>query len=89
MMAVYVDEDCSCTPTRRWPYNRHCHMMADSVDELHTTAALIGMKFSWFQPKSSPHYDLTATKRMAAIEQGAIPLTRKEFVKKIICWGGE
>lgn len=33
-----------------------CHMMADTLEELHAMAASIGMKRAWFQPLSSPHW---------------------------------
>lgn len=37
-------------------------------------AARIGLKREWFQPKSSPHYDLTASRRGRAVRAGAIEL---------------
>jgi hypothetical protein len=78
-MAVYVD--------RLVDYNWHrgpsCHLVADSVEELIAFAEQIGLRREWFQPKSSPHFDLTADGRKAAIENGAIPLSNREFVAKI------
>lgn len=52
-----------------------CHMTADSLDELHGMAELIGMQRRWFQipPKAShPHYDIPEDKRLHAISLGAV-----------------
>lgn len=58
-----------------------CHMVSTtSVDELHAFADKIGLKRSWFQNKSTPHYDLTRGKRLQAVKNGAIEVTPKEFV---------
>jgi hypothetical protein len=53
------------------------------VEELIAFAEAIGLRREWFQPKSSPHFDLTAAGRDAAIENGAVPLSNREFVAKI------
>lgn len=70
---------CRGLPGRQW-----CHLISDeSVEELHTFAQRIGMRRSWAQlpPKaSSPHYDLTPTRRMAAIAAGAVEADRSDFV---------
>lgn len=52
-MSVYVDDS-----TNKFRHMTMCHMTADSLDELHAMAKLIGLKKSWFQERSSPHYDL-------------------------------
>jgi hypothetical protein len=60
-----------------------CHMIADSPDELHTMAQLIGVSRRWFQtpPKASFwHYDIAQTKRAIAVERGAVDCDRNEFV---------
>ena len=64
--------------------NIWCHMIADDLGELHTMAAKIGLKRSWFQHKSNgtPHYDLTLAKRRLAIEKGAISIDWRTFAKK-------
>lgn len=50
-----------------------CHMYADSLEELHALARKIGLKKSWFQNhRLMPHYDLTTSRRVAAILAGAI-----------------
>lgn len=57
-----------------------CHMLADSVDELHAMADLIGLRRSWFQPNSSPHYDVSKEKRKLAVEYGAKEVSNRELV---------
>lgn len=68
-MTVYVD-------TARHPFRGYimCHMIADSLDELHQMADQIGMERRWFQapPKAShPHYDIPEEKRSQALALGA------------------
>ena len=81
-MPVYVDDPL-------WPFRGMimCHMVADSLDELHTMAELVGMRREWFQdvPKAShPHYDLNQERRALALEFGAIYLPSKVLAKAVI-----
>ena len=78
-MSVYVDS----LVNHGWKLGPNCHLIADTEDELHAFAASVGLKRTWFQPKSFPHYDLTAARRHAALERGAIALDRSSFVRKI------
>lgn len=78
-MAVYVDRLVDYS----WHRGPSCHLIADSVEELLAFAGEIGLRPEWFQPRSSPHFDLTAAGREAAIENGAVPLSNREFVAKI------
>jgi len=77
---VYVDE------LRRVRYGRGgnrlwCHMVADTLDELHAMARKIGMNRRWFQNRSAyPHYDLTPSRRGRAILSGAKETTSREIV---------
>jgi hypothetical protein len=41
------------------------------------------MRREWFQAKSTPHFDLTAAGRDAAVAMGAIELTNRELIAKI------
>lgn len=73
-MAAYVD------PLFDWSSGRWSHLMADSVDELHTFAASIGLKRSWFQDKPGhPHYDLRPSKRALAVRLGAVEVSHQEL----------
>ncbi len=91
-MTVYVDDSAipatvsngGARHTSQWS-----HLFADSQDELHAFAARLGLRRSYFQPgrplggKPSPfwHYDVTAGKRMRAIQLGAMPVGRRESVR--------
>lgn len=83
-MAVYVDE------VMRWPTKIRCfkagscHLTADTVEELHAFAKRLGLRREWFQPKSSPHYDLTPGKRVRAVALGAEFVPAKEQARKRI-----
>jgi hypothetical protein len=58
-----------------------CHMIADTLDELHAMAAAIGMRRDWFQPTSFPHYDVSLTRRARAVKLGAVEVDRRELVR--------
>lgn len=77
MMPVYVDNEKS-------PFGRMkmCHMVADTLAELHSMASKIGMKRHWFQMRRGgmPHYDVCQSKRLLAISFGAVEVNRFELV---------
>jgi hypothetical protein len=74
-MAVYVDRS-------RHKLGRMitCHMLADTLDELHAMAARIGAEIGWFQISRTgvPHYDVPLFRRAAAIKLGAVEVGRRE-----------
>jgi len=72
---VYVDAAI-------WNFGRMtmCHMLADSVEELHKMADKIKVARKWFQSARFPHYDICKSKRVLAVEFGAKEISRKEFV---------
>ncbi len=78
-MPVYVDN----LRDYGWRHGPSCHLIGDSVDELMNFAVNLGMRPEWFQPKSSPHFDLTAEGREIAVQNGAIELDQREFVAKL------
>jgi len=78
-MSVYVDEMMTCIRNRNWPYKECCHLIADTRRELHVFAQSIGLKRTWFQNKTMPHYDLTKSKRRLAIRRGAIEIDLQQF----------
>lgn len=71
-MAVYVDRLAPCVPSKKWRWSRSAHLIADTLSELHEFAARIGLRREWFQPRSSPHYDLTEVRYQKALALGAI-----------------
>ena len=74
-MAVYVDG-----AENQFGRMKMCHMLADTVVELHEMADRIGLKREWFQPLSRPHYDLSKTRRALAVKAGAIEVDRHGIV---------
>jgi hypothetical protein len=79
-MGVYVDSG-------RNSFGRMfmCHMMADTVEELHAMADKIGLHRHWFQnkPGSTPHYDVSQTMRERAIKAGAVVISNRQVVDLI------
>lgn len=67
-MAVYVDNERISWRGRLW-----CHLVADSLEELHTFAKALGLRRTWFQAEASyPHYDVTVSVRARALHMGAL-----------------
>lgn len=58
----------------------------DDLTELHDLARRIGLRRDWFQDKPWPHqhYDVTKTRRLAAIRAGAVPVTWLETGQMMI-----
>lgn len=78
-MTVYVDDWRQKATvgriTARWS-----HLTVgpeDDIAELHAFALRIGLRRPWFQDKPWPraHYDVTESKRQAAIAAGAVAVT--------------
>ena len=74
-MSVYLDK-----ARNRFGRMVMCHMIADTLDELHEMAAAIGMRREWFQPLSFPHYYVSLSRRRIDVTLGAVELDRREFV---------
>lgn len=76
-MAVYADREQIPWRGKIW-----CHLVADSLDELHAFAAALGLKRSWFQDRASyPHYDITMSVRERAIKRGAVSVGKSEMLQ--------
>ncbi len=78
-MAVYVDR----LRDYGWRHGPSCHLIADSVEELLEFAVRMGLRPEWFQPKSSPHFDLNAEGRGVAVRMGAIELDQRQMAQKL------
>ena len=75
-MAVHVDNERIPWRGKLW-----CHLVADSLDELHQFAARLGLKRAWFQDKASyPHYDVTTSVRERALVLGALPARKRQMI---------
>ncbi|MDR7193745.1 DUF4031 domain-containing protein [Luteimonas terrae] len=73
-MTVYVDD-----AVHPWRGERWAHLLADTLDELHAFAALLGIPRRAFQDRTSgAHYDVTAAMRERAITLGALPISRHQ-----------
>ncbi|RJX77854.1 DUF4031 domain-containing protein [Pseudomonas sp. LS-2] len=76
-MTIYVDN-----VKVKWAGSEWCHMVADTLDELHSFALKIGLRRQWFQSSASyPHYDIKLAVRSRAIQLGAVPGTRKQIIE--------
>ena len=67
---------------RRWG-RWWCHMVTDGpIEELHKFAAKIGMQRSWFQAHGAqPHYDMVLSRRVKALEAGAVEVDTREMFR--------
>jgi Protein of unknown function (DUF4031) len=75
-VSVYVDN-----ARHRYGRMRMCHMLADTVAELHAMADAIGVARRWFQSSAStPHYDVCLAMRARALALGAVELDRRGLV---------
>lgn len=75
-MTVYVDNE-----QIQWRGKLWCHLVADSLEELHAFATRLGLRRSWFQAQASlPHYDVTTSVRERAIELGALPARKTQML---------
>lgn len=80
-MSAYIDPMCHHGWILRGRATASCHLIADTLEELHRVAEAAGCRRAWYQAKShTPHYDLTESRRRAAIAAGAIPCDRRVFV---------
>lgn len=78
-MSVYVDN-----AENKFGRMVMCHMIADTLEELHLMAAKIGMRREWFQDHPEhPHYDLSKSKRALAVKNGAVEVNTYELIKII------
>ncbi|WP_010112219.1 DUF4031 domain-containing protein [Acinetobacter sp. P8-3-8] len=75
-MAVYVDRAKVPFKGKEW-----CHMMADTLEELHDFAKIVGIDPRLFHRSASyPHYDITLEMRILVIAYGAIDADRKTII---------
>ena len=80
-MTIYVDALEEWGWRMRGRTVASCHMFTNSADieELHSFAAQLGMKRTWFQPHAvAPHYDLVKSRRNLAVSLGAVEVGRRQ-----------
>lgn len=80
-MAVYVDD-------MRAPFRGMvmCHMAADTSEELLAMADKIGVARKWLQKPGTcyEHFDIALSKRAQAVRAGAVEVTRKDLVRRMM-----
>ncbi len=67
-----------------WPWRgrRWAHLVSDdSYEELHAFAERLGIPRRAFQ---GDHYDVPADLRLRAIELGAVPVSSRELIRRLI-----
>jgi hypothetical protein len=75
-MAVYVDSEAI-----RWRDREWCHLVADTLEELHVFADRLGLQRRWFQDRGRyPHYDVTMAVRSKALRMGAVDADRATLI---------
>lgn len=79
---VYVDQ----FPESGWgKWNGGGHMLSNNLFVLHNLAKLIGLRRSWFQQDGRfYHYDVTCSKRLLAIKNGAISIEFGEIPPDVV-----
>ena len=79
---VYVDQihEYPHSRIRGCKHKLWSHMWADSKEELLSFGDKIGLQREWFQ---GDHFDVTPNKRKKAIENGAVEMSLKEYLKKL------
>ena len=85
-MTVYVDNffmPAKVKNGNRFVTAKWCHMVADSREELDAMADKIGLKRSWIQYPGQwkEHYDVTESRRAAAVAAGAVEVTVREMAR--------
>lgn len=67
-----------------FPKNGWCHLVADTIPNLHSFAQSIGLKKCWFQNKRGkhqPHYDVKGAMIDKAIKAGAAQVNSRAIVE--------
>jgi hypothetical protein len=76
-MTVLVDP-----PLWLWRGRRWAHLVSDaSYEELHAMAARLGIERRWFQ---GDHYDVPEDHRTRAVALGAVPVTSRELIRRLL-----
>lgn len=83
-MAVYID-NMHETGVGNFGRMKMSHMIADTTEELLEMADKIGVNKRWIQhaDTANEHFDVCMSKRKKAIELGAIPITWRDYAKRV------
>lgn len=79
-MSVYVD-DMHRHPIGQLGRMKMSHLVADTREELLACVDAIGVKRKWIQKLDTygEHFDIAKSKRLAAVNAGAIPITYRQL----------
>jgi len=68
-------------------YDTQRHLVADTLQELHTFAAEVGIKRCWFDGGDHPHYDIPLYLRSAVEDSRAKLVSSRKIleVSKLLC----
>jgi hypothetical protein len=80
-VTVYVDK-----PRHKLGRMTMCHLVADTLPELHAMADTLGLRRAWFQDHGFPHYDICKAKRAEAIRLGAQEIGLHELGAMLRGW---
>lgn len=73
------------------PKNGWCHLVGDTIPNLHKFAESVGIKRCWFENKrgkNRPHYDVREKRLQEMIDAGAKLVSSKEVVEFLIEYYG-
>ena len=87
-MTVYVDNAHIPAKVRSGPLTHDstwCHLTADTTEELVAFALSIGLQAKYIQYRGTwkEHFDVTAPKRLLAVQRGAVEVDYREHVMKM------
>ncbi len=87
-MHIFVDALLPCARTASWPHDKSCHLLSDSLGDLHSFACSIGLHQEWLRwsSRNVPHFDLTAALRLKAMLRGALEITREDASALTTFW---
>ena len=86
-MTVYVDRLRPCVSNRKWRWKEAAHLFVEEdLEALHSFAHSLGLKMSWYQSKSMPHYDLTRGMYFKALKMGAVEVSDERMVEVLRGW---
>jgi len=74
-----IGHDAPSAITWRGRRTVHCHLVADSQEELHAAASDIGLARNWYQAEPYPHYDVIS-QRLVKRTCRLVPLTEGRAV---------
>lgn len=79
-MSILIDPPVWAGHGRRWS-----HLVSDtSLDELHVFARVLGIPARGFE---GDHYDLPEERYASAVRAGAIPVTSRELIRRLLASG--